>query len=276
MKMDRSAMARAAERLHWPVRVEPVLQNALRWWLGELASFVPAALRHRIAGLRSRYVLVNDDAGLALWREAGREREAMGRLHQRTRLASQHPLDVVLRMPAEKALRIAAPLPLAAERNLDQVVGFEFERLLPFRRSEAYYAHRVLARGVHIGRDESARPDPHREPRQIGTVAERAFQNGLDVRRYAHTGFRQRRQRAFGTSGIVGRGNLRRHGPTVDYLAAICGSAGGGGGRRVRPVSCGNRMMALRPGALSCRSSRASCSLDTATTRLRPRPDPGE
>ncbi len=146
MKMDRSAMARAAERLHWPVRVEPVLQSALRWWLGELASFVPAALRHRMAGLRSRYVLVSDDAGLMLWREAGRAREAMGRIHQRTRLANQHPLDVVLRVPAEKALRIAAPLPLAAERNLDQVVGFEFERLLPFRRNEAYYTYRVLAR----------------------------------------------------------------------------------------------------------------------------------
>jgi general secretion pathway protein L len=146
MKMDRSAMARAAERLHWPVRVEPVLQSALRWWLGELASFVPAGLRHRIAGLRSRYVLVSDDAGLVLWREAGREREAMGRVHQRMRLANQHPLDVVLHMPAEKVLRIAAPLPLAAERNLDQVVGFEFERLLPFRRNEAYYTHRILAR----------------------------------------------------------------------------------------------------------------------------------
>ena len=41
MKMDRGTVARAAERLQWPVRVEPVLQNALRWWLGELASFVP-------------------------------------------------------------------------------------------------------------------------------------------------------------------------------------------------------------------------------------------
>ncbi len=139
-------MARAAERLQFPVRLEPVLQNALRWWLGELASFVPAGLRHRVAALRSRYVLVSDDTGLSLWRETGREREAMGRIHQRPRLANQHPLDVVLRMPVEKALRIAAPLPLAAERNLDQVVDFEFERLLPFRRNEAYYTHRIIAR----------------------------------------------------------------------------------------------------------------------------------
>jgi general secretion pathway protein L len=146
MKMDRGTVAHAAERLQWPVRVEPMLQNALRWWLGELAGFVPESVRHRVAGLRSRYVLVDDGAGLALWRETGREREAMGRIHQRTRAANQHPLDVVLRMPAERALRIAAPLPLAAERNLDQVVGFEFERLLPFRRNEAYYAHRILAR----------------------------------------------------------------------------------------------------------------------------------
>jgi general secretion pathway protein L len=146
MKMDRGTMARTAGRLPWSVRVEPVLQKALRWWLGELASFVPEALRHRIAGLRSRYVLTDDGAGLMLWREAGRERGAMGRLHQRLRSANQHPRDVVLRLPAEKALRITAPLPLAAEHHLDQVVGFEFERLLPFRRNEAYYTHRVLAR----------------------------------------------------------------------------------------------------------------------------------
>jgi general secretion pathway protein L len=146
MKMDRSTMARAAERLQWPVRIEPVLQNALRWWLGELASFVPEVLRQRIAGLRSRTVLVDDGAELMLWRETGRERSAMGRLHHRLRAADQHPLDVVLRLPTERALRVAASLPLAAERNLDQVIGFEFERLLPFRRSEAYYTHRILTR----------------------------------------------------------------------------------------------------------------------------------
>lgn len=146
MKMDRSTMTRAAERLQWPVRVEPLLQNALRWWLGELASFVPASLRDRLAALRSRYVLVSDDAGLMLWRETGREREAMGRINQRARLGHPHPLDVVLRIAAGKALRVAAPLPLAAERNLAQVVSFEFERLLPFRRNEAYYTHRIVAR----------------------------------------------------------------------------------------------------------------------------------
>jgi general secretion pathway protein L len=139
-------MARAAERLQWPVRIEPALQNALRWWLGELASFVPEALRQRVAGLRSRTVLVDDGAGLMLWRETGRERGAMGRLHHRLRAAHQQPLDVVLRLPAERALRVAASLPLAAERNLDQVIGFEFERLLPFRRSESYYTHRILMR----------------------------------------------------------------------------------------------------------------------------------
>jgi general secretion pathway protein L len=146
MKMDRSTMARAAERLQWPVRIEPVLQNALRWWLGELASFVPDAWRRRIAGLRSRTVLVDDGAGLMLWRETGRERGTMGRLAHGLHPAHQHPRDVVLRVPAERALRVAASLPLAAERNLDQVIGFEFERLLPFRRAETYYTHRILRR----------------------------------------------------------------------------------------------------------------------------------
>src|SRR6185312_13503833 len=158
MKIDRSAMARVAERMHRPVHFEAAVEKALRWWLGELASFAPAAFRRRIAGLRSRYVLVSDGFGLSLWREAGRENESLGRIDLRAPAAAQRaltaarrggtggPLDIVLRLAAEKALRVVAPLPLAAERNLDQVVGFEFERLMPFRRDEVYYTYRVIAR----------------------------------------------------------------------------------------------------------------------------------
>jgi general secretion pathway protein L len=43
-------------------------------------------------------------------------------------------------------LRTTASLPLAAERNLAQVISFEFERLVPFKQSEVYFAYRVTAR----------------------------------------------------------------------------------------------------------------------------------
>lgn len=157
MKSERPAMSRVAEMMQWPVRFEPAMRDALRWWLGELAGFVPANLRRRIAALGSRLVLVGDRAGFSLVAESGHEREPLGRIDlrapatvERALAASRRhragPVAVVLRLPSDRALRMMAALPLAADRNLDQVVGFEFERLVPFKRDEAYYAYRVVAR----------------------------------------------------------------------------------------------------------------------------------
>jgi general secretion pathway protein L len=57
---------------------------------------------------------------------------------------------IVIRLDTRHALRTTASLPLAAERNLAQVIGFEFERLVPFKQSEVYFAYRVT------GRDKAA------------------------------------------------------------------------------------------------------------------------
>jgi hypothetical protein len=45
-------------------------------------------------------------------------------------------------LDARRALRPTALLPLAAERKLAQVIGFESERLVPFKPSEIYFAYR--------------------------------------------------------------------------------------------------------------------------------------
>lgn len=144
--------------LDWQSGVEPALRGVLRWWLGELASFVPAGLRRRVAGLRSRLLLVGDQFGTSLILENGEQRQPLGPIdlaapHSVQRALAASPqgwsgrsANVVLCVPANSALRTVVTLPLAAERNLDQVVGFELERLVPFKREAAYYAHRTLAR----------------------------------------------------------------------------------------------------------------------------------
>jgi general secretion pathway protein L len=149
---------RVEQMMDWQSRIEPATRGALRWWLGELRGLVPQALRRRLAGLKSRLVLVADASGTALLCETGEEREPLGRVDLREpqtvrralSAAPQGRLDraghVTLRLPPDRALRTRVALPLAAERNLDQVVGFEFERLVPFKRDEAYYAYRVVAR----------------------------------------------------------------------------------------------------------------------------------
>ncbi|HKT20341.1 MAG TPA: PilN domain-containing protein [Stellaceae bacterium] len=144
--------------LDWQSGIEPALRGALRWWLGELASFAPAGLRRRMASLRSRLLLVSDALGTSLVLENGEQRQSLGPVDLASPRSVQRALsaapqarggssaNVVLCVPANSALRTSVTLPLAAERNLDQVVGFELERLVPFKRDAAYYAHRIIAR----------------------------------------------------------------------------------------------------------------------------------
>lgn len=153
-------MFRVDTMLDWQARIDAGLRGALRWWLDELAFFVPEELRRWIASLRSRVLLIIDDTGAFLAYETGDEREQLGRIDlQSGQPATVHRLlastpqgrrsetaDVVICLPAQRALRTTVSLPLAAERNLDEVVGFEFERLVPFKHDAVYYAHRILSR----------------------------------------------------------------------------------------------------------------------------------
>jgi general secretion pathway protein L len=146
--------------LDWQARIDSGLRTALRWWLDELVGIVPEEWRRRIAGLRSRLLLVIDDHGAYLATENGDRRETLGRVDVQAgqaesvrRLLADVPQagrsatpDVVVCLPAGRALRTSVTLPLAAERNLEAVVGFEFERLVPFKRDEVYYAYEIASR----------------------------------------------------------------------------------------------------------------------------------
>ncbi len=150
----------------WSIQLNVLLRGALRWWLGELAGLIPDGLRRQLAALRSRLLLVIDAQGNAsLVYEAGARREWIGRLDLedddpaalrrlltdgRQRRGSRSA-SVVVSLPPTRVLRPLASLPLAAERNLDQVIGFEFDRLVPFKRDEVYLSYRVR------GRDKAAR-----------------------------------------------------------------------------------------------------------------------
>jgi len=152
-------MFRVEQMKEWQGRVEPALRGAWHWWLAEMVSFVPARLRRWIASLRSRLLFVIDGSGPQLAYETGERRETLGRVDLkgdvaaaiRRVLAAATPRvgqarDLVICLPAERGLRTSVTLPLAAEANLDQVIGFEFERLVPFKKEEVYYAHRIAGR----------------------------------------------------------------------------------------------------------------------------------
>jgi general secretion pathway protein L len=58
----------------------------------------------------------------------------------------------VLRMPARKVLRRTLVLPLAAESNLRELLGFEMDRYTPFKADAVYYQHTILSRDRARGR----------------------------------------------------------------------------------------------------------------------------
>jgi general secretion pathway protein L len=159
----RRAGGSAARAAGWRTEIETRLRDAIRWWLGELAALVPAPLRRRLAGLRGRLLLLIDMPGENLILDSGGRRRALGRIDFGSSQAApgrrilaalprgtRHGTAVTVRLPARHALRTTVSLPLAAERNLDAVVGFEFERLVPFKRDDVYYAYRIE------GRDKAA------------------------------------------------------------------------------------------------------------------------
>ena len=147
-------MLRLDRQVAWPTGIGLTLRGVLDWWVGELLALVPSSVRRAVVPRRARLQVVADANGLTLVREDGGARHLIGHVptnpvtvagsaaNSKTKSAA----DAVIRVTADRALRTIANLPLAAQANLDQVVAFEFERLVPFRRSESYFAYRVIER----------------------------------------------------------------------------------------------------------------------------------
>ncbi len=130
------------------------------WWFAGLAALVPSSLRR--AFRRGAGTLVLDFSGPeavvrhvsgGTSREIGRVRsDPLDTATQASAIAALvkkinlRKVDVVLRLPASRALRKTLDLPLAAEENLRQVLGFEMDRQTPFRSEEVYFDFTVRER----------------------------------------------------------------------------------------------------------------------------------
>jgi len=136
----------------------PHLRAGLLWWRGELAHLVPERLRRSLEGIDSKLLLIAAGAGpLQLAYEARGRRRTLGYLDPtdpaglaaiakavrtwRTRVGK-----CCLRIGSDRVLRTLATLPLAAERNLAQVLSFELDQQTPFKASDAHFTYRMLRR----------------------------------------------------------------------------------------------------------------------------------
>ncbi len=132
------------------------------WWLGELKGLLPHALK-RLVGMANRTLvvdLVSEQMRVRLWRgdrcqdlgwqpllrEAGQE----GGGGDVAALAARVDTRLV-RVPRDQVLVRDVVLPLATEGNLREVLGFEMDRLTPFKVGQVAYDYIKRQRNIADG-----------------------------------------------------------------------------------------------------------------------------
>jgi len=120
------------------------------WWIGELVAALPADIREAVANANRRIVIAleNDEWLFSESKNSGQEEIA--RLPADTvelpdELSAQID-ELVFALPADKVLQRTLTLPLAAEENLREVLGFEMDRHTPFAAHQVYYDFSVTGR----------------------------------------------------------------------------------------------------------------------------------
>ena len=176
MPPDRSfSMGQAAASLAGFARATGAT-GFVRWWLAELAPLVPSGARNAVARRRLRPVIAFDDKVATLWRPVMRDGAIAMEPSSTVALdgdpaavaaAGRHAIEAIARVayggaagasrvrlaiPSRAVLRRTLTLPAAVEENLRQAVGYDLDRLTPFKADELYYdavvASRDAARGT--------------------------------------------------------------------------------------------------------------------------------
>ena len=128
-----------------------------RWWRSELAGMLPDAWRNRFERRHDFLVLTLEGEEVRVARRDNGHSEELGRISplwpdadarmtSMLRGLNADSTRIEVRVPSEKMLVKQIQLPLAAEENLHQVLGFEMQRQTPFRAEQVYYNHKIKAR----------------------------------------------------------------------------------------------------------------------------------
>jgi len=127
------------------------------WWLGELSAVFNPAGSLSLAPFANALVLDWRGHELRLARRKGKRETPLAALplegppereieHVRALFRRGGGRAIVLRFPAETGLRRTVPLPLAAERDLRQILSHEMERLTPWPAQAVYFSAEVAER----------------------------------------------------------------------------------------------------------------------------------
>src|ERR1051325_1279931 len=124
-----------------------------RWWFGQLSELLPERWRGAASGGGDALLIGpagphcdSTEAVVVSLRRKGRE-TPLGRFPLAASGLSDIPRPAgkptVLRVGDSDVLGRSLSLPLAAERQLDQVLAFEMDRETPFKPDELFWTHRI-------------------------------------------------------------------------------------------------------------------------------------
>lgn len=154
-----------------------MIREFFTWWFQQLTDLLPQELRRSAFGTADGLVIApvgplghGVEEVAAIMRRNGRE-NPLGRfglgaagLAELQRTASR---TAVLRLGASDVLGKTVTLPVAAERELGQVLAFEMDRETPFKAEELYWNYRIVAvdrpngrLSVHLSLVPKANLDP--------------------------------------------------------------------------------------------------------------------
>ena len=132
-----------------------MLVEFLDWWVGQLRELVPERLLGRDTAADGLVVDASQPGAWTVLRRRGGVQTRVAQLRQEDGegLALRAALGgwprgeaLRLRVPPALVLERAVSLPLAAERDLGRVLGYEMERLTPFDASQVYWDYTVQSR----------------------------------------------------------------------------------------------------------------------------------
>ncbi len=138
-----------------------MLGEFLDWWGARLLELVPARLKRQESGADALIADASSPELLTLLRRrrGNEQRVAQLRLDDQADAPLRAALNgrprgeaVLLRLSADRVLERVVTLPLAAERELENVLGYEMERLTPFTAEEVFWGYALLERDRARGR----------------------------------------------------------------------------------------------------------------------------
>lgn len=133
------------------------LSKFVRWWKTELKSFVPQKYHEKLFPQANEVLLTQENEEVTVWCKQGHDFEKFTDAkseennqeqwwHQVQHIINQSDGKKVIvkyLLPNEEALVRKIALPVAAKENLDEVIGFELDKYVPFSADQVQISYKI-------------------------------------------------------------------------------------------------------------------------------------